>query len=227
VTVRGEELDRFELHMAARAGYMRVGDTLQPLQAGSRLDQETGEFLWQPGAGFLGSYDLVFVGADGGQPLTRRDVRIVINPKGSNRVGPQIVIDTPSVRLQPDTTADTGGVRLQPDFEQPFTVAGWAIDPDAGIGTGVETLHVWAYPVTCNGPGATCHGTPVFLGAAAYGGRRPDVAAIFGDRFRNSGYGLTVDSLPPGTYDLAVFAWSTATGGFVPARVVRVTVAGR
>jgi hypothetical protein len=35
---------------------------------------------------------------------------------------------------------------------------------------------------------------------------------------------MVVDGLAPGTYDLAVFAWSTAKGGFVPARVVRVAV---
>ena len=61
-------------------------------------------------------------------------------------------------------------------------------------------------------------------GVAGYGGERLDVAALFGDRFRESGYGLTVQGLEPGTYDLAVFAWSTAAQTFVPARVVRVTV---
>ncbi|MEO7889898.1 MAG: hypothetical protein ABIW19_07840 [Vicinamibacterales bacterium] len=55
-------------------------------------------------------------------------------------------------------------------------------------------------------------------------GARPDVTAVYGDRFRNSGYGIGVDSLTPGDYDLAVFAWSTVKDGFVPAKVVRVTV---
>jgi hypothetical protein len=67
-------------------------------------------------------------------------------------------------------------------------------------------------------------GSPIFLGTAGYGGARPDVASIYGTRFRPSGYGLTVDGLPPGTYDLAVFAWSNVSSGFAPARVVRVTV---
>ena len=95
-------------------------------------------------------------------------------------------------------------------------------DPDSDFETGVDTLHVWAYPASAC-VSDICR-DPIFLGATAYGGKRPDVAAIFGDRFRDSGYGITVDSLPAGTYDLAVFAWSTATGGFVPAKVVRVTV---
>ena len=64
----------------------------------------------------------------------------------------------------------------------------------------------------------------MFLGMAAYGGARPDVAAIHGDRFRNSGYDFVVAGLPAGPHDVAVFAWSNVSGGFVPAQVVRITV---
>src|SRR4029453_17047810 len=100
-----------------------------------------------------------------------------------------------------DTPASAEATAGKPgDVAQPFVVAGWAIDPDADAGTGVETLHVWAYPITCHG--ATCHGatgdsvgSPVFLGAAAYGGKRPDGAAIFGDRFGASGYGTPLAPL--------------------------------
>jgi hypothetical protein len=216
VTMQGEELDRFELRLGDRgawnmadrySGYLRIGNALAPLPTGSHLDPATGVFTWQPGVGFLRAYDFVFVRWSVDQVTARQEVRIVINPKGSNRVGPQVVIDAP---------APAGRARLQPEVQQPFVVAGWAIDPDAAFGTGVDTLHVWAYPAT--------GGRPIFLGPTAYGGRRPDVAAIFGDRFRTSGYSLTVDSLPAGAYDIAVFAWSTATGGFVPAKVVRVMV---
>jgi hypothetical protein len=66
-------------------------------------------------------------------------------------------------------------------------------------------------------------GPPVFLGQAVYGGGRPDVAAIHGDQFRDSGFGLVVQGLAHGNYDLAVFAWSAVSGAFVPAQVVRVT----
>ena len=105
---------------------------------------------------FVGAYDFVFESTRG-----TRQVRIVLNPKGSNRVGMQIVIDTP--------------------------------------------------------------GAPIFLGAAL-GGHRPDVAAAYGERLAESGYGLSVKDLAPGTYNLAVFAWSTARGGFLPAKTARVTV---
>lgn len=77
-------------------------------------------------------------------------------------------------------------------------------------------LHVWAYALT--------GGPPILLGVASYGGVRADVAAVHGDQFRDSGFGLTVQGLPPGNYDLAVFAWSSVSGGFVPGKVARVTV---
>ena len=207
-TLHGEELDRFELRLGDTSlrgrytAYARVAGGLGPLPIGSHLDASAGVFTWQPGAGFLHAYDLVFVRWSQGRAVARHEVRIVIDPMGSNRVGPQVVIDTPAPASM---------------LEQPFVVAGWALDPDAGYDTGIDTLHVWAYPVSDRGK-------PIFLGATRYGGARPDVSAIFGERFLRSGYGITVNSLPAGTYDLAVFAWSTSVGGFVPAKVVRVSV---
>ncbi len=203
VTIQSEELDRIELRThGATAGYLRAAGSLLPLPIGSYLDTATGTFTWQPGVGFVGPYDLVFVrcGSDA-RDCARQDVRVVLNPKGSGRVGMQIVIDTPSGR---------------PDVPQPFTIAGWAADLESDAGSGVGTVHVWAYPIT--------GGDPIFLGVASYGGRRPDVAAVYGDRFRDSGYGLVVDKLPPGIYTLAVFAWSGATGTFAPAKALQIVV---
>ncbi|OFW08773.1 MAG: hypothetical protein A3H96_04845 [Acidobacteria bacterium RIFCSPLOWO2_02_FULL_67_36] len=99
---------------------------------------------------------------------------------------------------------------------RPFPVAGWAIDLDSAAGTGVDAIHVWAFPVG--------GGSPVFLGVAGYGGVRGDVGAIFGSRFTNSGYNLVVSSLPAGTYQIAVYAHSAVTGTFNQARAVTVTV---
>jgi hypothetical protein len=87
-----------------------------------------------------------------------------------------------------------------------FTIAGWSVDLAAASGTGVNTLHVWAFP--------TGGGSPQFLGAAAYGGARPDVGAIFGSQFTNSGYGLTASGLSPGGYRLAIYPYSLPQGGF-------------
>jgi hypothetical protein len=222
VVVQGEELDRIELILGPSepgvryAGYLQAGSELRGLPMGSRLDEKSGMFTWQPVAGFVHAYDLVFLRCQDGVsdrgsvvPLSglscaRREVRIVLNPKRSNLVGPQVVIDTPSDGQ---------------DVGEAFTLAGWAVDRDADLGTGVDTVHVWAYPAG--------GGDPLFLGATAYGGARPDVAATQGARFEASGYGIIVDSLPPGTYRLAVFAWSVPLGRFLPAKVVRVTVTDR
>ena len=81
---------------------------------------------------------------------------------------------------------------------------------------GIEAVHVWAYPV-----GA---GAPTFLGAATLGGARPDVGALFGPSYANSGYGLAVSGLASGTWDLAVFPFAAGASGFGDARVVRVTI---
>ena len=207
IVVRGEEVDRFELALdvingQTISGHLRTPTGLTPLPAGSQLNPSTGRFTWTPAAGFIGTYDLVFVRSAGGTAISRSEVRFVLRPKSSGLVGTQVSIDTP---------------RYQQDVGQPFMVAGWAADLSTDeAGTGVTGLHVWAYPLT--------GGTPIFAGAATYGGARPDVADVHGEQFRHSGFGLTVYGLPPGNYDLAVFAWSTALGNFAPAKVVRVTV---
>lgn len=85
------------------------------------------------------------------------------------------------------------------------------------------TLGAFAECPTCDG--AACgDADPLFLGVATYGGERPDVGSLFGGQFAAPGYGLTVESLPPGVYDLIVYAHSTVTGTFNNAQVVRVTV---
>ena len=95
-------------------------------------------------------------------------------------------------------------------------VGGWALDLDAVRGTGVTTLHAWAYPAD--------GGVPIFIGATAYGGSRPDVAAVHGERFKDSGFNLIAQGLPAGDYSLAVFAWSTETMGFIAPKIVRISV---
>lgn len=102
----------------------------------------------------------------------------------------------------------------------PLRIAGWAIDRDAASGTGVTAVHVWAHPAADASTGSE----PIFLGAAAMGGMRGEVAAEFGPRFMASGYEFTVTGLAPGTYDIVVHAYSSGTLSFNQARVVRVTV---
>jgi Tol biopolymer transport system component len=201
--IRSEEVSRVELHLGDGdyAGHLRTHNGLEPLPIGSRLDQATNTFTWAPGPGFVGTYDFVFVRSLNGRAIARRDVRIILHPKGRGSVGPQVVIDTPRSRAA---------------VHQPFMIGGWAADLDAPNGTGVTTIHAWAYPIS--------GGAPRFLGATVYGGARPDVAAVHGRQFIDSGFGLIVRDLPPGDYDLALFAWSTEKGGFVAPTITRVTV---
>jgi pimeloyl-ACP methyl ester carboxylesterase len=198
-----EELDRIELRLDVDgagdyAGYQRVGSRLTPLPIGSHIEGST--FTWQLAAGFLGSFDLVFVRYNGGQPIARRDVRVTIYPQGT-LTRPQVVIDTPSPEQAP------GGA---------FKLTGWAVDPASRSGTGISFVSVWAYPLRGS--------RPVFVGRGDTRGRRPDVGAVYGVNFQDSGFEFRTSGLARGAYDLAVFAWSESEGTFLPARVVRVTV---
>jgi hypothetical protein len=201
--IRSEEVNRVELQLGDGdyTGHLRTDAGLAPLPIGSRLDTTTNTFTWAPGVGFVGRYDFVFVRSANGAAVSRREVRIVLHPKGRGAVGPQVVIDAP---------------RSQALVREPFMIGGWAVDLDAPTGTGVTTLHAWAFPAS--------GGAPIFLGATAYGGVRPDVAAVHGDRFKESGFGVIVHGLPAGDYDLALFPWSTEAMGFVAPTTVRVGV---
>jgi hypothetical protein len=68
-------------------------------------------------------------------------------------------------------------------------------------------VHVWAYPNPGSGQ------APVFVGAAGYGGSRPDVGTAFGSQFTPSAFSLTA-SLAAGYYQVVVYAHSTVTGTF-------------
>jgi Putative binding domain, N-terminal/Viral BACON domain len=198
IAIAAEELDRLELHLPAGTltGSLRTPAGLAPLPAGSHWDPASAIFTWHPGVAFVGPYDVEFTG--GGAPLA---VRIVLHPRGTlSRT--RVVIDTPA-------TAAT--------IARAFTIGGWAVDPSAATGSGIDAIHVWAYPFG----GAA----PIFLGAATIGAARPDVAAIYGSGFIGAGYALAVKGLDPGAYTLAVFAHRARTGTFVPAATTTVSVA--
>ena len=86
------------------------------------------------------------------------------------------------------------------------TIAGWAIDQAVSSGTGVDAVHVWAYP-SDGSPGQ-------FLGAASYGVARPDIGAAVGSQFANSGFRLSAVVQLPGTYRIVAFAHSTLANAF-------------
>jgi len=107
-----------------------------------------------------------------------------------------------------------------------FNVDGWSIDraieSTALSGSGVDTLHVYAYP----NPGSGA--PPIFLGVASVGLGRPDVAALYGSRYGTSGYHLGIDraalGLAPGPYNIVVHSHSSVSGTFNTSAVVRVTL---
>ncbi len=115
----------------------------------------------------------------------------------------------PSNRMAIDQPA--AGATLGPEFQ----LSGWAFQEGAP-GTGVDAVHVWAYPT--NGT------APLFLGAATLGVPRPDVGAIFGSRYAASGYHLNVTGLADGTYDVVAFAHHSASGAFNMRRLVLVRI---
>lgn len=178
------------------AGYQVVGGDLRALPAGSTLMADAGQFAWAPPIPFLGPFRLAFLSAG-----TRIDVvATVTDPTAPS-----------DLQLQIDLPAAASTVSSQ------FAVAGWALDPRATTGSGIDTLHVWAYR-------RDVAAEPQFLGAAAVGGARPDVARVFGAQFELAGYSLTTPLVAAGTYDLVVYAWSHRLGRFEGQRTVRVTV---
>jgi hypothetical protein len=70
ITVEIKELERVELRfegtmglapLSTYSGFQVIGDQLKTLPAGSTLDTEKGIFYWQPGVGFYGIYEFVFI----------------------------------------------------------------------------------------------------------------------------------------------------------------------
>jgi len=76
------ELERIELHLSNPIeGYMIVGNRLTPLPVGSSLDLQRGIFYWQPGPGFIGEYQFVFIGKEPNKGMFRKNLIVTIIPK--------------------------------------------------------------------------------------------------------------------------------------------------
>lgn len=112
------------------------------------------------------------------------------------------------------TTAPITGTTVTP----PFDVTGWAIDLGASSGTGVSAVGVYALPQPS--------GAPISLGLATYGDAHPEVAALYGSQFLNSGFHITVPAgvLSPGGYVMRSYAFSTVAGAWNNWSDVAVTV---
>jgi hypothetical protein len=76
-----DELGRVELHLGAvETAFLEANGTRRALPVGSSLDAATGTFTWAPGAGFVGTYRLVFV--RGGEESV---VEITVRPRAAVR----------------------------------------------------------------------------------------------------------------------------------------------
>jgi hypothetical protein len=73
------------------SGFLQANGERRPLPLGSSLDSRAGIFYWQPAAGFLGAYDLVFSTTDSAPSPVR--VRVIVGPS-MEKVG----VRAPTVR---------------------------------------------------------------------------------------------------------------------------------
>ena len=161
--VRLEELERVQIQLPGPAGayraYQVVNQALRTLPVGSSFDTRRGVFYWQPGAGFVGRYDFVFVRAEDTGDAEQVRVRVLIEP-------PQVEAHQATALMGLDTPV------LGSEVAPPFVVAGWAHRPGGverdgrGRRAGVGVSHA--------GLGRDAHlpggGRP--WGRAAGGGRR-------------------------------------------------------
>ena len=99
-----------------------------------------------------------------------------------------------------------------------FDVAGWAIDRGSSVDSGVDAVHVYAFPLE-----GGRYGPAIWVGADFATTPRPDVSAVFGVQFINCGFKVGA-SLPAGTYDIAVYVHSSVTRAFNPPRLVRIVI---
>jgi hypothetical protein len=100
-----------------------------------------------------------------------------------------------------------------------FAATGWALDPAASSGPGVDAIQLYAYRNFGSGE------SPIFLGNASYGVPRQDVASSYGQAFTPCGFTLNVSGLPAGSYRLFAFAHNVATAAYSAYVFADVTVA--
>ena len=183
--------------MGSTSGYQLVGGAKRALPIGSSLDRAAGLVSWEPPAGFYGPFALMFMAG-----TEQIDVTVTL-VDGTRAPSP--------VAMNIDMPLDgslVGGV---------LTIGGWALDPQAVAGSGIEAVHVWGVRRD------VAASQPQFLGAATTGLARPDVAGTFGASFHDAGFLLAGPVLARGAYDITVYVRSRRTGQWDFARTVTVT----
>ncbi len=91
ITINIKELERIEISLhegtgglaplSGCTGFLKVGSQLRNLPCGSTLDNKNGVFYWQPGLGYHGKYQLIFILRGKTGKLTKRFITIKINSK--------------------------------------------------------------------------------------------------------------------------------------------------
>ena len=117
------------------------------------------------------------------------------------------VVRTVNLRISPGILVSIDTPAAGSTVDRSLVVGGWAIDPAASSGTGIDAVHVWAWSVA--DPSQY-----VFLGAPTAFGDRPDVGSAFGAQFTRSGYTI-VGTLPSaGSWIILVYPHSSVSGQF-------------
>jgi hypothetical protein len=62
-------------------GYLPVGQEMRRLPIGSFLDSSNGIFYWQPGPGYIGMYELVFIERNPNGKTCKKLIGITITPE--------------------------------------------------------------------------------------------------------------------------------------------------
>ncbi len=87
--IKTEELERIVIELSRKStvieGYMKVGDELRLLPIGATLDTRKGIFYWQPGPGFVGHYQLVFIERSEDNQIKKINIIVSIEPKSANK----------------------------------------------------------------------------------------------------------------------------------------------
>ena len=170
-----------------------------------------------------GAFEVIYTftgGADGGHPLApliqARDGSLYGTASTGGPDGGGVVFRIKSTLTLPAITLDLPAPNATVGTS--FTIAGWTLDRGSLLGTGIDAVHVYAFP----NPGSGA--APIFVGVAALGLNRPDVGAAFGSQFSTAGFGLTSPVLAPGPYLIAALGRSTVTGTFSALATRTVTV---
>jgi len=74
------DADGLMLNTGKYTGYLQVGGQLRSLPIGTTFDAKRGIFYWQPGPGFIGDYEFVFIKEESAR-LLKRNITIRIRPR--------------------------------------------------------------------------------------------------------------------------------------------------